>query len=33
MGVVVTFSLTLEKAMIGDLGERLWLRSSFGSVF
>ena len=32
MSVGVTFSLTLEKAMVGELGKSLWLRSNFGSV-
>ena len=29
----VTFSLTLEKAMVGDLGKSLWLREIIGSVY
>ena len=33
LSVGVTFSLTLEKAMVGDLGESLWLRQIFGSVY
>ena len=28
----VTFSLTLEKAMVGDLGKSLWLNNKFNSV-
>ena len=33
LSVGVTFSLTLEKAMVGDLGKSLWLREIFGSVY
>ena len=30
--VGVTFSLTLEKAIVGDLGKSLWLREIIDSV-
>ena len=33
LSVGVTFSLTLEKAMVGDLGKSLWLKEIFSSVY